>query len=69
MGFSFFYGKQDRLHEREKMALRNGFVSGGEAFAAIALRRTFSVGPEDGGIKPPLQLPRMNRGSSAGRHP
>jgi len=29
MGFSFFYGKQDRLREREKHAHRNGFVSGG----------------------------------------
>jgi len=28
MGFSFFYGKQDRLREREKQAYRNGFVSG-----------------------------------------
>jgi len=29
MGFSFFYGKQDRLREREKHAYGNGFVSGG----------------------------------------
>jgi len=28
MGFSFCYGKQDRLREREKHVLRNGFVSG-----------------------------------------
>jgi len=28
MGFSFFCGKQDRLRQREKHALRNGFGSG-----------------------------------------
>jgi hypothetical protein len=25
--------------------------------------------PKDGGIEPPLQLPRLSRGGSAGRHP
>jgi len=39
MGFSFFYGKQDRLREREKNAYRNGFVSGVILNAVLLARR------------------------------
>jgi hypothetical protein len=59
MGFSFFYGKQDRLREREKHAYRNGFVSGvvlnavSLAQAQIGLRRRDRPrDADDAGLKP-----------------
>src|SRR5260370_39380333 len=41
----------------------------GDAFAALALRRTLRLKPKDGDIKSPLQVSQQSRGTSAGRHP